>query len=204
MAAKCYDYYNNFEDYVELKKEDSSKLLSDAEFPSFNSAKTGKKDLNEYDTMNSIKGYSGMNGNIVESGANATNGTNSLGFTSSPKEKKPSPFLFCDENNCRIVNDGNHSDLHTNVFYEGLNLKNSFHHKKKKHNKIRVYFSYSGRNHIQRKEQNEEKENAILLVTIYNIKYPLSIDLLFTVFTKYATIKKVIRNPLLLSAFSRL
>jgi RNA recognition motif-containing protein len=53
-----------------------------------------------------------------------------------------------------------------------------------------VYFQYSNRSEIT--TQENEKPNHILLVTVMNLVYPVTIDILHQVFSKYGAIHKMI------------
>ena len=56
----------------------------------------------------------------------------------------------------------------------------------------RVYIYFSGRDHITQEEHTYEKTSKVLLVNISNIKYPITVQILLTVFGKYGEVQKII------------
>jgi RNA recognition motif-containing protein len=61
----------------------------------------------------------------------------------------------------------------------------------------RLHLSYSGRENIEedRVDQKSETAGRVLLVTITNVKYPVTADVLYTVFSKFGEVCRVVSFP---------
>jgi polypyrimidine tract-binding protein 2 len=55
-----------------------------------------------------------------------------------------------------------------------------------------AYFAYSTRDEIESPNKQKETPNAILLVTVFNPVYPITIDIMHQVFSRYGFIQKIV------------